>query len=90
MAYFINSNIPFLCERNKEKVFVFVRIVTKRRAAVGKYSLSLWLTLKIVTNIFFRKERNCILLFSGGEKSNKKAADREPLRASIRIVHIMG
>ena len=57
MAYFINSNKPFLCERNKEKVFVFVRIVTKRRAAVGKYSLPLWFTLGIVTNIFFRKER---------------------------------
>ncbi len=28
--------------------------------------------------------------FSDGEKSNKKAAGREPLWASIRIVHIMG
>ena len=91
MAYFINSNKPFLCERNKEKVFVFVRIVTKRRAAASKYSLPLWLTLEIVTNIFFEKETEQNSYFFQAEKKVcKKAAGREPLWASIRIVHIMG
>ena len=42
MAYFNNSNKPFLCERNKEKVF--------------------------------SKTKKWNLLFSGGEKSSKKAA----------------
>ena len=32
-------------------------------------SLPLWFTFGIVTNIFFKKERNCNLLFSGGENA---------------------
>ena len=35
-----------------------------------------------------RKKENVFLLFSCGEKSNKKAAGREPLWASIRVAHI--
>ena len=50
------------------------RVQYRRRHAVPQIALPLWLTLKIVTNILFRKEWKCNLLFSGGEKSNKKAA----------------
>ena len=43
---------------------------------------------EIVTNSSLRKKGKGILLFSSGEKSNKKAAGREPLWVSIWVVHI--
>ena len=36
---------------------------TRRRAAMGKYSLPLWLTFRIVTSIFFKKEREMYSTF---------------------------
>ena len=45
----------------------------------GENALPLWLTFRIITNIFFRKKGTEIILFSSGEKSSKKAAGREPL-----------
>ena len=42
-----------------------------------------------MTNIFFKKEREQNSYFFQAEKKVcKKAAGREPLRVSIRIVHI--